>query len=115
MVSVRFFFDAESGTTLWVDDASVADRENYGHPFVDHQRLPVSQNLRDELDSLARSYDSAVDWEDPAGEWLWSQAELYRFNTAARTIVARLKEELPSGWQVTDHFEPLQLRSAISD
>ncbi|MEF3405131.1 hypothetical protein [Agromyces sp. CCNWLW203] len=93
----------------------MADRECYGYPFVDHQRLPVSQNLRDELDSLAHSYDSAVDWEDPAGEWLWSQAELYRFNTAVRATVARLREELPSGWRVTDHFEPLQLRSASSD
>ena len=54
MPAARFFFDAGSGTVLWV--AAKDDQDHWGHA-ADLRRLPLSQALRAELDSLIRNTD----------------------------------------------------------
>ena len=51
MPTVRFSFDAGSGTVLWAGDEAAL--EVYPNYYIDLELLPVSRSLRDELLVLA--------------------------------------------------------------
>jgi hypothetical protein len=79
MPAARFFFDAGSGTALWA--ATKEDREQRGYA-VDLRRLPVSQALRGELESLIIRYDSSLNRDYPPDPGPWREPQCREFNRA---------------------------------
>ena len=104
MPSARFFFDAGSGGVLWT--MTPEDRDAYGY-LVDLDRLPISQVLRDELESLVARYDTSLNWDYPPDPGPWREAECLQFNEAVRQTLGRLRAELGPTWQVYDEFYEL--------
>jgi hypothetical protein len=100
MPTARFFFDARSGTLLW---AAPEDQPVWDYP-IDLARLPVSEELRAELERLLDEYDTSLDWNDPGGPTPWDAARCRSFNTAARQAIARLRTELGPDWRILDTF-----------
>ncbi len=98
--SIRYFFDAGSGVCLWSGD----DATNARHGFaIDAADLPLSAYTQRWLQHLIAWYDTSLNWDDPAGDSLWSAEEQARFQQAAQEGVTRLRHELASaGYEVCD-------------
>jgi hypothetical protein len=104
MPKARFFFDAGSGMVLWA--ATPEDRDVWGYP-IDLDRLPISQALHEDLDSLIAQYDTSLNWEYPPDPGPWREAECRTFNDAVRRTLGRLHAELGPTWQIHDEFDEL--------
>jgi hypothetical protein len=104
MPTARFFFDAGSGGALWM--ASEQEWQRWGQP-VDLARLPISAQLRDEVEQLVERYDQSLNWDSPADPGPWRQPEYESFNEAARRALTRLRLELGPEWEVVDGYQDL--------
>ncbi|MEV6828948.1 hypothetical protein [Amycolatopsis sp. NPDC051102] len=93
---MRFFFDAGSGAALWAELGPA----NLGE-------LPISAQLRAELESLATQYDESLNWDYPPDPGPWREARCVRFNADARAALARLRAELGPERVVEDEFDEL--------
>ncbi|KOG67978.1 hypothetical protein [Streptomyces varsoviensis] len=100
MPTARFFFDAGSGAVLWVP---LEDWEVWGQPVV-LDRLPISHELRDELNRLIARYDTSLNWDYPPHPGPWREAECQEFNAAVRQAVGRLRVELGPEWRICDEY-----------
>lgn len=104
MPRARFAFDAGSGGVLWT--TSEQDWIRWGHP-VDPARLPISQQLYDELTRLIDWYDTSMNWDYPPNPGPWRERECERFNESARHALGRLRIELGPDWEIVDEFQDL--------
>ncbi|MEU7798447.1 hypothetical protein AB0J14_08190 [Micromonospora arborensis] len=104
MTSARFFFDAGSGTVLWVDDPEGQAIWGYA---VDLDELPISPELQAELIDLVAEYDTSLNWEYPPDPGPWREAQCDRFNAATREALSRLRTELGPTWRIEDGFTAL--------
>ncbi|MER6052130.1 hypothetical protein ABT168_32635 [Streptomyces sp. NPDC001793] len=103
MPSARFFFDAGSGIALWAMTPEDSDVWGYA---IDPDRLPISQALRGELNSLVARYDTSLNWDYPPDPGPWREAECRQFNEAVSHTLHRLRAELGPAWQIHDeHLE----------
>src|SRR6185312_12564299 len=68
----RFDFEYGSGAVLWPDN--VEDRDTWGYP-VDETKLPITEELRSELQRLATWYDDSLNWRYPPDPGLWRHEE----------------------------------------
>lgn len=99
---VRYMFDWGSGVCVWTgNDAS---RELFGDYPVETELLPVSDELKAELERLICWYDKALNWDDPGGPLLWDQTQIDEFNKASRVAYRRLVDELGQDYDV-EFFE----------
>ena len=90
-------FDWGSGICLWsVNDAA---RERYDYP-IDHSELPLSDELKKELDSLIKKHDEALDWNYPPDPLLWTQQEQDAFIERAKQAYHRIVKELGEDYAV---------------
>ena len=96
---LRFFFDAGSGTCLWSNNAAAHDR--FGYP-VDLSTLPVPENLWRKAVHVTCWYDTSIDWEYPPDPSPWSAEESARFDAAADSLLAQLREALGPDFEVAD-------------
>lgn len=99
---VRFFFEYGVDTVLWPDDVD----SPLGYP-CDSARLPVGEETRAEIGRLAEWYQGSLDWDDPAGPSPWTTRQCEEFNVRARTLLERIRSEVPTDWVVEDRFTPL--------
>ncbi|ONK15503.1 hypothetical protein [Streptomyces sp. MP131-18] len=104
MATFKYFFDPGSGTVLWAVGREAREVWDYA---VDHNRLPVSQELRDELSRLVNWFDTSLNWDYPPDPGPWREAECRRFNEAALRAIDRLRTELGQGWQILNEFSEL--------
>ncbi|GAA2690435.1 hypothetical protein [Streptomyces lunalinharesii] len=101
MPSASFFFDAGSGTALW--SMTAQDREEWGYA-IDPARLPISQTLRDGINSLVARYDTSLNWDYPPDPGPWRESECRQFNEEVSQILDRLRDELGPTWQISNAF-----------
>jgi hypothetical protein len=80
--AARFFFDAGSGIALWADTAP--QEQGQQEYAVDLRGLPVSQDLRDELESLVTRYDTSLNRDYPPDPGPWRESQCRQFNHDAR-------------------------------
>jgi hypothetical protein len=99
MYRLRYFFDAGGGTCLWA--ANDAARERFGYP-VDASELPIPENTWRKVSYLCCWYDTGIDWNHPQGPSPWNEAELDRFNGAARKLLVLLREQLGQEFEIGD-------------
>jgi len=102
--NARFFFDAGSGGVLWTTDPK--DWETWGHP-VDIDLLPISQELRVELDRLIAWYDTSLNWDYPPNPGPWRESECQQFSQAVHKSLTRLGHELGATWTIINKFTEL--------
>ncbi|MFI5587611.1 hypothetical protein ACIA5G_21350 [Amycolatopsis sp. NPDC051758] len=74
---------------------------------MDLEELPISAELRAELDRLAVEYDESLNWDYPPDPGPWREARCLRFNTDVRAALARLRAELGPEREIEDGFDEL--------
>lgn len=95
---MKFMFDWCSGTCLWSTNAKANRR--YGYP-VDISKLPVSEELKNELEHLASWHDKALNWAEPNSDLLWTEEQTEEFLLAAKAAYQKVCLELGSDYVIT--------------
>jgi len=95
----RFFCDPGSGVCLWAADPGTVAAFDYP---IETARLPVSDNLRFLLEALIATFDTSLDWDNPAGPSPWSNEDRERWQQTGNEVLARLRTELGDGWDIRD-------------
>ena len=92
-------FDWGSGVCLWSDnDDTIKAFGDY--PIEDLEKLPISAELAQELYYLIDKHDEALNWDDPAGDLLWSEQQITDFKRRATAAYERLVGELGEDFEV---------------
>ncbi|WP_124100022.1 hypothetical protein [Ruminococcus sp. Marseille-P6503] len=94
---MKYMFDWGSGTCVWSINDNANDR--YGYPVMIDD-LPISQELKDDLETVIEKHDEALDWSDPAGDLLWDQEQIEQFTQKAVCLYNRLCNELDSDYKI---------------
>ena len=97
--ALRYFFDPGSGICLWAGNQ--AARDAFGYP-VEARQLALPRGTRERMEELTRWVDRSIDWEYPAGPSLWTPGERDRFLRAAWHLLAVLREQLGSDFEIRD-------------
>jgi hypothetical protein len=83
---------------LW--NLSPGDYEN-----LSPESLPISTALRDALNAWADQYDLTLDLSDPSTAGFDSRESANRFVATGHALLARLREELGPGYDVSYLFK----------
>jgi len=102
---LRYFFEWGSATCLWSGDART--RDAFGYP-INARHLPLSDATVAEIERLCTWYQGALNQAYPPDPSPWRQEECDRFNIAARTLLAAIRQELRQGFTVIDERENLR-------
>ena len=96
---IKLMFDWGSGVCLWSDnDDTIKAFGDY--PIEDLEKLPISGELVQELYYLIDKHDEALNWDDPAGNLLWSEQQIADFKRRATIAYERLVGELGEDYEV---------------
>lgn len=95
---IKYMFDWGSGACLW--SCNKEAKEKFGdYPIEDLEKLPVSAELRNELEYLIPEHDKALNWDDPGGDLLWNVQQVTQFKQRAAQAYEQLVPELGSDFQ----------------
>jgi hypothetical protein len=68
---------------------------------IDPASLPISGDLKRDLDAWARAFDAILDMDDPANRGGFETAQARdEFVVRGEELAARLREELGAGWEI---------------
>ena len=98
MYKLKFMFDWGSGACLWSTNDAAVDK--FGDYPVITDVLPISQELKAELEHLIDWHDEALNWDDPAGDLLWSESQIQEFMTAAKKSYLALCDALGADYEI---------------
>lgn len=101
---LKFLFDWGSGVCLW--SANKNSEERFGDYPIPTNVLPVSQELRDELEHLIAWHDEALNWDNPGGPLLWDERKIQEFMAAAKDKYIMLCHELGEDYEI-EFFEQM--------
>jgi len=97
---IRFFFDY-GGPCFWC--ASDRAYEKWGYP-IEIEQLPLSDDLKRELNDLDREYRSYFNIEYLPDPLSWTKEQEVRFIAKTNTIYERVKNELGEEYEVVNEF-----------
>ena len=96
---LKYMFDWGSGVCLW--SCNKEAKEKYGdYPIEEMEKLPVSAELRKELEFLINEHDKALNWDDPGGDLLWNDQQIADFKQRAAQAYEQLVRELGNDFEV---------------
>lgn len=98
---LKYLFDWGSGVCVWTNND--AAHKLYGNYPVFTEQLPLSEELKKELNRLIRRHDEALDWDYPPADLLWSGEEQMEFIAEAKLAYERLRFELGEDYCVETH------------
>ncbi len=93
---IRLMFEWGGGC-LWCDNNAARAAFDVG-PIED--RLPLSQQTRQQLEALSEWHDHALNWDYPPDPGPWTPEEYARFKQAAQAILAVIRSELGASFEV---------------
>ena len=88
---LRFFFDY-NGACLWNNGA------------INHELLPISTDLANELNALCDEFDAKIDWNCPLSSIPWTQEQDDSFKHRATVVYEKLKTELESDYEIINEL-----------
>lgn len=94
---LKYMYDWGSGTCLW--SVNEAAHKQYDYP-IDLDDLPLSDELKKELDFLVDKHDEALDWDYPPNPLLWSEQEQADFISRAKKAYYLIVKELGDDYEV---------------
>lgn len=98
MYRLRYFFDYHSGC-LW--SANEAAYLRYDYP-VSLSELQLSEETVRNADRIGAWFDRSLNWDYPPDPGPWRQEECDRFNAATAGLLAGIRQELGSDFEIVD-------------
>ena len=69
------------------------------------QSFPISKAVRDKLEGLSKEYDSILNWDDPASEFVWTSEQIENFRMRAQRAYGDLVSELGEEDQIQNSID----------
>jgi hypothetical protein len=98
---LKYWFE-HGGICLW--SANDNARSKYNYP-IDNDRLPISNELIDELYALEEEYHSYLNWEYPPDPSPWTAEQKQDFLYRANIAYLKLVSELGSDYEVINQID----------
>ena len=92
----KWEFSFDYGCCLWDESGAVGDD------------LPISDELKRELNALDDEFWGYLDWSDPGGPPVWTIEETYAFFDRAEPVFKRLEEELRGKYMVINRLDDVR-------
>ena len=101
MYRFRFFFDFGAGC-LWSDNDAAMEKFGYS---VDDAELPLTKATVTEIQRIGEWVWRSINPSYPPDPALWLQDECDRFNESTANVLATLRLELGSEFEIVDEQE----------
>lgn len=98
---LRFWFE-HGGFCIWGMNAAAKD--NYGYA-IETGKIPISLQLKSEIDSLEAEYGTYLNWNDPLDDFPWSKEQKASFISRANQVYEKLVFELGDEYEVSNEIE----------
>ena len=93
----RYFFDAGSGVCLWADDDEARLRCDC---VVGLDILPISEALCAAGERFIETWNTSIDWDDPASPSTWTDSKRAEFLRRSDAFHRALRNEPGSDFEV---------------
>ncbi len=98
LYKMKFMFDWGSEVCLW--STNQAAKEKFGTYPVSSSLLPISDELKNELEYLIELHDKALNWDEPNSGLLWNDEQINDFLNNAEKTYNRLCMELGKSYEI---------------
>ena len=98
---LKFWFE-HGGFCVWANNEAAKNKFGYA---VNHEDLPISRELKNELNALEARYHGCIDWTCPSNPSPWPHEEWERFRSDAKNVYARLQKELGNAYHITNEID----------
>lgn len=92
MYQMKFMFDWGSGVCVW--SVNEMAKKRFGSYPIFTSQLPISDELKIELEYLITWHDEALNWGTPNSDLLWNDTQVDDFLNMAKKAYYRLCDEL---------------------
>lgn len=99
MYKLKLMFEWGGGT-IWCTNDEARKRYDVG---AIEEKLPLSQEILEELQHLTTLHDEALNWEYPPGPSPWTKKQFEHFEVKASGILDKLRIELGSEYEIQYH------------
>jgi hypothetical protein len=99
---LRFFFEWHGGCLWSGNDAATRDFGYGPLDLLDPCLLPLSAATLSVCQRLSEWHDTSLNWDSPSDPGPWRQAECDRFNADVARLLAVIRGELGSAFEVID-------------
>ena len=95
---LKYWFEWGCETPFWPNDNYTFDE--LGTPiYLD--KLPLSENLKKDLEELCEIHNSVLDWSDPTSESLWTDNQKVSFDNKAKSLFNEALDELGDNYELS--------------
>lgn len=98
---LRFWFE-HGGVCLWAENEIARNKFGYA---INNENLPISRELKNELNTLEVRYHGCLDWSCPSNPSPWSHEQWECFRVDAKNVYDRMKNELGNAYHVIDEID----------
>jgi len=99
---LRYFYDW-SCLSLWSGNDAARDAFGYDIDIAD---LPLNADTATRVREICVWHDTALNQDYPPDPGPWDADECDRFNAAAKKLLADLRSELGTEFEIIDEFKP---------
>ena len=96
MYKIKLLFEWGGGY-LWCDNEEARNAFDVGQI---EEVLPISSDLKNELEKLSEEHNGALDWDNPGGPSPWTRWQFQEFEEKAIKALEKVRKELGGEYEV---------------
>lgn len=107
---LRFLFDYNSGGCLWSDNDAAYEKFGVGcldteiydmdGNVLEEAKIKLPTSIRDRVLELDKLFSESLNWNDPAGQSLWDNAQRKSFYRQTRELHRQIELTLRNDFEV---------------
>ena len=98
---LKFWFE-HGGFCVWAKNEIARNKFGYA---ISNKDMPISEELKNELETLEIRYAGCLDWDCPSNPSPWSNDEKESFRLEANKVYIRLKNELGNDFNIINDID----------
>ncbi len=107
---LRFFFDYHCGGCLWSDNDAAYEKFGLGcldsdiydmnGIIVEESKIKLPTSIKERVLQLDKLYSESLNWNDPAGQSLWENAQWKSFYEQTRDLHRQIELNLGTDFEI---------------
>ena len=104
MYSIKFMFEwAADESCIWSN--SIETCEKIGAGLLNLDSFPISSELKQKIVSLCKEFQTALNWDEPQSDLLWSKAKIESFKNRAQIVYNEFVSAVGNEFEVENWIE----------